>query len=201
MPLADAITTRVTCQEYCSWDDDQRWELIDGQAWSMSPAPGFKHQQLAGALYALLWGQLKGKRCLAGIAHTDIVLSDYDVVQPDVFVVCDRNKVTNQSIKGAPEIVIEVLSPSTSLKDRREKKRLYEKFGVQEYLLVDPVGQVVERFCLQDDGGWDKGEVFGPDQIITFHFLPDVHVDLREVFVSDAIEETKAPPVPPSVGA
>ena len=195
MPLAKGIPSRFTYRDYLNWDDGERWELIDGQAWNMTPAPSFQHQRVVGAFYAILRAQLlQQKRCVAGIAPTDIVLSDHDVVQPDVFVVCDQQKVSDQNIKGAPEIVIEILSPATSLKDRREKKHLYEKFKVREYLLVDPIGRVVERFLLQEDGSWDKGEVFGPDQIITFHALPDLLVNLHEVFEIEEPEEKKAPP-------
>jgi len=179
---AQQPSTRFCLDDYLRWNDGERWELINGEAWNMSPAPSVKHQRLAGGIYRLLANALIGKRCLAGIAPTDIVLSEYDVVQPDVYVVCDQKKVTDQVIKGAPEIIIEVLSPSTSLKDRREKKALYQKFKVQEYILIDPVGQVVERFLLQEDGSWDRGELFGPDQTLTFPLLPEVAIDLREVF-------------------
>ena len=196
MPLAKATIARFTYQDYLGWDDSQRWELIDGQAWNMTPAPSFKHQRLVGAFYRVIANALVGKKCVVGIAPTDIVLSDYDIVQPDVFVVCDHKKISDQNIKGPPEIIIEILSPSTSLKDRREKKNLYEKFKVQEYLLVDPIGQVVERFLLQDDASWDKGEIFGPDQVITFQVLPDLYVDLSEVFELDEPKEQMIPPSP-----
>ena len=192
------MTSKFTYQDYLRWNDGERWELIDGEAWDMTPAPSFKHQRLVGAFYRIIANALVGKKCLAGIAPTDIVLSDQDVVQPDVFVVCDQQKISDQNIKGAPEIIIEVLSPSTSLKDRREKKHLYEKFKVQEYILVDPIGQVVERFLLQGDGYWDKGEIFGPNQTITFNILPDLSVNLAEVFEIEVAEEKKVPPDPKS---
>lgn len=194
MNLAEEMVSRYTYQDYLGWHDDQRWELIDGQAWNMTPAPSFKHQRLAGAIYRIIANALVGKKCIAGIAPTDIVLSDHDVVQPDVFVVCDTKKITDQVINGAPEIVIEVLSPATALKDRREKKRLYEKFGVREYLLVDPVGRMVERFLLEADGTWDKGELFGPDQTVTFYCLPDLCVNLAELFEDAEPEARLRPP-------
>lgn len=193
MPLADKLASKFTYHDYLRWNDDERWELIDGQAWNKTPAPSFKHQRLAGAFYRVIANALVGKKCVAGIAPTDIVLSEHNVVQPDVFVVCDQKKITDQVILGAPEIIIEVLSPGTSLKDRREKKRLYERFKVQEYLLVDPVGQMVERFLLQEDDLWDKGEIFGPDQTITVHTLPNISVNLREVFEIEATPEVKTP--------
>lgn len=196
MPLAEEIIAGFTYQDYLKWNDNQRWELIDGQAWNMTPAPSFRHQRLVGTFYRIIANALVGKKCVAGIAPTDIVLSEYDVVQPDVFVVCDQKKVTDQNITGAPEIIIEVLSPGTALKDRREKKLLYENFKVQEYLLVDPIGQTVERYHLQEDGSWDKGEIFGPDQTITFHSLPAVSVNLAEVFETEGPAEKTSPPTP-----
>jgi Uma2 family endonuclease len=87
---------------------------------------------------------------------TDVVLSDHDVVQPDVFVVCDERKISDQNIRGAPDLVVEVLSPATAGKDRWEKKHLYERAGVLEYILVDPDGQYVERFVLGEDGRFDR---------------------------------------------
>ena len=173
---------RYSYQDYLKWDDNERWELIDGVAYNMTPAPSFRHQRIVGNFYQKIATILEGKSCVPGIAPTDILLSEYNVVQPDVFVVCDPEKITDQIIKGAPEIVIEVLSPGTSLKDRREKKQLYERFSVMEYLIVDPIGQHVERFLLQDDGTFDKGAIFAPDEKITFHVLPEVEVELAAVF-------------------
>lgn len=182
MGLPEKKNEKFTYREYLGWDDDERWELIDGVAYNMTPASTFKHQRIAGNFYASIWSQLGGKSCVPGIAPTDILLSAHNVVQPDVFVVCDPEKITDQIIKGAPEIVVEVLSPGTSLKDRREKKQLYERFGVQEYLIVDPIGQYVERFLLQEDGTFDKGQIFAADETIVFHVLPEIEVELAAVF-------------------
>ncbi|MEA3415917.1 MAG: Uma2 family endonuclease [Thermodesulfobacteriota bacterium] len=75
----------------------------------------------------------KRVECFVGIAPTDVVFSEHDVVQPDVFVVCDQKKITEANIQSSPDLIMEVLSPATSLKDKREKKNLYEKYGVKEY--------------------------------------------------------------------
>ena len=173
---------RYSVQDYLSWDDEQRWELIDGVVWDMTPAPSFKHQRVVGNVYRLLANALHGKSCVPGLAPTDVVLSEHDVVQPDVFVVCDPTKITDQKIMGAPELVVEVLSPGTSLKDRREKKQLYERSGVQEYLLLEPEGLYVERFVRQEDGNFDGGELFGSNETIVLHTLQDVELILAEIF-------------------
>jgi Uma2 family endonuclease len=119
-------------QDYLSWPDEERWEIIDGTAYAMSPSPSTKHQKIAGRMFSRLEQQLSGKPCQPFIAPTDVKLSEQDVVQPDIFVVCDPARITPSHIEGAPEVVIEVLSPATSSRDLREKKALYEKTGVLE---------------------------------------------------------------------
>ncbi|HQH72395.1 MAG TPA: Uma2 family endonuclease, partial [bacterium] len=144
MPMPKTME-KYTYQDYCAWPDDERWELIGGIAYDMTPAPSFDHQNVAGTFYRLLGNALQGKTCVPGIAPVDVVLSEEDVVQPDVFVVCDPQKITGKNIQGAPDLVIEVLSPATAKKDRWEKKWLYEKSGVREYILIEVAAQFVER--------------------------------------------------------
>jgi Uma2 family endonuclease len=130
----------------------------------------------------LLKSALQGRLCIAGIAPADVVLSEHDVVQPDVFVVCDEQKITEQIIRGAPDLVLEVSSPVTAKKDRWGKKRLYESYGVREYILIDPDGQYAERFLLESDGRFDRGEVFAADELLVLRSLEEVEIPLREVF-------------------
>ena len=170
-----------TWQDYLSWPDEERWEIIDGTAYAMSPAPSTKHQKIVGRIFSRLDQQLSGKPCQPFIAPTDVKLSEQDVVQPDIFVVCDPAKITPSHIEGAPEVVIEVLSPATSSRDLREKKTLYEKSGVLEYVLVDPLENYAIRFLLTDDG-YDKGMVFACDEFLVFERLDGLQVPLWEVF-------------------
>ena len=107
-------STRYTVADYMNWPDEERWELIDGVAYDMSPAPTIKHQNIAGGIYSMLREKLKGKTCQPFIAPVVVVLSVVDVVQPDVIVVCDPNKITERNIQGPPDWVAEVLSPSTA---------------------------------------------------------------------------------------
>jgi Uma2 family endonuclease len=131
MPFEDK-TERFCYEDSLTWSDDERWEIIDGRACDMTPAPSFKHQRIVGNTYHQIRPTLRDRRSVAGIAPTDIILSQYDVVQPDVFAVCDEGKINDQSIQGAPDLVIEVLSPTTSRKDRWEKKAHYERSGELE---------------------------------------------------------------------
>ncbi|RME64394.1 MAG: Uma2 family endonuclease, partial [Nitrospirae bacterium] len=130
MPLAVKKKGRFSYQDYLTWPEDERWELIDGEAYCMSPAPKVKHQRILNNLAYEFTRQLK-EGCKHFIAPTDVVLDEFNVVQPDLFVVCSKKKITEDNIQGAPDLVVEITSPATELKDRREKKALYERFGVK----------------------------------------------------------------------
>jgi Uma2 family endonuclease len=185
---------RFTWQEYQTWPDTERWELIDGVAYAMAPAPSTKHQVVALAIGGLLRNRLAGKTCKPFIAPTDVKLSDQDVVQPDILVVCKLNQITPTHIEGAPQVVVEVLSPATSTRDQREKKALYERTGVMEYVLVDPLEHYAIRFLNGLDGnGFDKGTVFGPDEMLVFATLDGLEVPLWEVFDLPGPDAEKPP--------
>ena len=175
-------TDRYTVADYLSWDDGERWELIDGVVYNMSPAPTIKHHDMGMNFYSLLRNRLQGKPCKPFAAPVDVVLSDHDVVQPDALVVCDRAKITTKNIQGAPDFVLEVLSPSTSRKDLREKKALYERAGVSEYLVLDPLELYALLFRLDAEGRYGTGEVYGPEESIILQVLGGEAVDLQEIF-------------------
>jgi len=173
---------RFSYRDYLTWPEDERWEILDGKAYNMTPAPSFKHQRIVGNICHILRNALRDNRCLPGIAPTDVVLSEYDVVQPDVFVVCDPLKITEKNVQGAPDLIVEVISPATARKDRWEKKDLYERFGVLEYILVDAGGEYVERYLLEDSGRFDRGEVFSSGEILHLGSIEQVEIPLLEVF-------------------
>lgn len=173
---------RYTWTEYQTWPDDERWEIIDGVAYNLSPAPSTRHQAIVGNLFAYLHRHLAGKGCRPLMAPTDVRLSETDVVQPDILVVCDPARITASHIEGAPELVMEVLSPGTSAKDLREKKWLYQRSGVREYWVVDPLELYVQRFLLSSEGRYGEAEVFGPQEVVPLAVLDGLTVDLREVF-------------------
>jgi Uma2 family endonuclease len=173
---------RYTWQDYRSWPDDERWEIIAGLAYAMSPAPSTRHQAVAGNLFGRLLQHLSGKPCRPFIAPTDVKLSDADVVQPDILVVCDPQKITESHIEGAPDLVVEVLSPGTAAKDLREKKWLYQRSGVREYLVVDPLEMYVQRFLLSSESRYGEPEVFGPEEAVSLVVLEGLTIELCEVF-------------------
>ncbi|RZB30243.1 MAG: hypothetical protein SRB1_02523 [Desulfobacteraceae bacterium Eth-SRB1] len=183
MPLIKEKEKKFTYSDYATWPDDEHWELIDGEAYNMSPAPSIKHQKILGNMYNIISTHPQRKtECFVGIAPLDVVLSEHDVVQPDLLIVCDRKKITEANIQGAPDLVIEVLSPSTALKDRREKKALYEKYGVKEYILVYPLDQYVERYILQQDGSFGNAQILGPDETLQLIVMDEVKIPLQKVF-------------------
>ncbi len=172
---------RFSWRDYQTWPAETRWEIIDGIAYAMSPAPSTRHQRVAGKLHAHFDRILSGRGCTPFIAPTDVKLSEFDIVQPDILIVCDPAKIGESHIEGVPDVVVEILSPATSAKDLREKKALYERAGVKEYVVVDPLEHYAMRF-VNGEGGFDKGTVFGPDQMLTLATLEGVEVPLSEVF-------------------
>jgi Uma2 family endonuclease len=122
--------------DYLQWDGD--WEIIAGKAYSMSPSPSRIHQEIAGKIYSDFLNYLVGKSCKV-YYELDVVLSDEDVVRPDIIVVCDKSKLSTNNIKGAPDLIIEILSPATSKMDKKVKLDLYKKYDVREYWIVDPI--------------------------------------------------------------
>lgn len=156
MPLPQE--NRYTYADFLAGTEEDREELIEGHIRMMSE-PSKAHQEAVGEIYAQLRNYLRGKKCRAYIAPFDVRLFERDgdqpddvdtVVEPDVMVVCDVSKVDDQGIKGAPDLIVEVLSPSTQSHDRVTKFNLYRRAGVREYWLVDPESRVVQSFILQN---------------------------------------------------
>ena len=189
---ARKIDERYTYADYLTWDDDYRCELINGEVWDMSPAPNLKHQNISRNFSLRLFTFLEGKKCIPFAAPTDVVLDEDNVVQPDILVVCDRSKLTDACIKGAPDLVVEILSPSTGLKDRREKKALYERFGVREFILIDPANEIVERYTLTD-GRYGSPDVFGWNEAMSLTLFPELDLNLWEVFEKERITAVNEP--------
>jgi Uma2 family endonuclease len=147
-----------TYADYLTWPDDQRYELIDGIAYLMTPAPLRSHQEIAGQLYRQAANSLDGKPCRAYIAPFDVRLPRGDetddqidtVVQPDVLVVCDRRKLDRRGMRGAPDWIAEVLSPSTARHDQVIKVPVYERAGVPELWLIHPSDRVLSIYRLAE---------------------------------------------------
>ena len=153
--------------DYLRWPEDVRYELIDGAAYLMAPAPTLDHQDIAGEIYVQLRQTLKGKSCRVFIAPVDVRLPKAQeedeqidtVVQPDVLLVCDPLKLDRRGVRGAPDLVVEVLSPSTASHDQLRKRRVYERAGVLEYWLVHPADRIVIIYRLVN-GEYGKPDIY-----------------------------------------
>ena len=178
------LEERYTYADYCKWDDGERWELIDGKAYAMSPAPSWKHQGILGELYGQIRNHLKGKPCKVFVAPFDVRLNagagDDTVVQPDIVVICDRTKISGTGCVGTPDMVIEILSPSTSVHDRVVKYKLYLQYGVREYWIVDPDEKSVAAHML--DNGRYYTIAYADSDIAPVYVLEGCKINLTDVF-------------------
>ena len=183
---------RYRWSDYLAWPEGERYELIDGIAYAMSPAPRRRHQEIAGEMFRQAANALQKKPCYVYDAPFDVKLSpDTDddaptVVQPDITITCDRSKLTEQGMTGPPDLVIEIVSPESGLIDRRRKFDLYERFGVTEYWIVDHDERVVEVYRLDDGGSYRRIGAFGPEDTVTAEAVPELSISLAEVFAEPA---------------
>ncbi len=181
MGFADKAHPRFNWNNYCSWDDAERRELIGGEAFLMSPAPTSRHQGIVGKLFGHLFEHFRNQVCEPFVSPIDVKLSANDVVQPDVLVVCKQSQIRETHIEGPPSLVIEVLSPSTQRHDRIRKLRLYARAGVAEYWLVQPYPPVVEVLHLAGDSYRIAG-AYTEAETLSSPTFPDLALDLAEVF-------------------
>ena len=184
------LNEKFSYADYLSWPDDKRWEIIEGVVYDMSLAPSTEHQGISFKLSGILYDFLKDKQCKAFAAPFDVRLAeskdDADekietVVQPDIVVICDRNKLDKQGCIGAPDITVEILSPSTSYKDQTEKLLLYEKHGVKEYWIVNPDAKYVMAYRLEGVK-YGKPEYLIENDTLESRALEGLKIDLSEVW-------------------
>ncbi len=144
----------LTIEDYLAWPEDERVELIDGVIYDMG-GPTVKHQLIVGELYGRFRDYIRKNKgeCLAfgAAANVQVDCSNYTVVQPDVMILCDRNKIQDGKIFGAPDLIVEVLSPSSRKKDMVIKAKKYLESGVREYWIVDSKNQKIIVYYFEED--------------------------------------------------
>ncbi len=181
---------RYTFADVLTWPDGERAELIDGEVILMAPAPSRGHQEISGEVFRQLANYLEGKKCKVYHAPFDVRLFEKDgdtpedvntVVEPDITIVCDHSKLDDRGCKGAPDMVVEVLSPSTQRHDRLVKLGLYQRAGVREYWIVDPDSSTVQVF-LQRDGSLQLHEVYDRQGVAKVNVLDGCFIELSKVF-------------------
>ncbi len=167
-------------------DDGKRHELIDGEHY-VTPSPNQKHQQIVTTLVGLLWGHLELTRFgKVFVAPFDVLFSDFDVLEPDLLYISESRLdqvLTDKNVRGAPDLVVEVGSPSTRRRDEKLKYQVYERFGVAEYRVVDPDLDVVKVHSLVD-GRYVKARELSLDNgdVLTTPLLPGLEIPLRRLF-------------------
>jgi len=186
--------------DYLGWTGPERWELVDGNAYAMSPGPDADHQRISRDLCTQINIFLKGKKCELFQAPFDLLLPKGDeadekvktVLQPDAFVVCETEKITGRGCRGAPDWIIEILSHSTAGRDQILKKRIYESAGVREYWTCSPHDRIIFVYLL-DKNKFTLSEVYDETSKIEVKTLPGLTIDCGEIFPPKPPEEVREP--------
>ena len=175
-----------TYADYKEWelDEGERYEIIDGEAYAMS-APSTRHQGILGGLYTQFHVYLQGKPCKVFPAPLDVRLfyeadeSDDTVVQPDIVVICDKAKIGPEGCRGAPDLVVEILSPSNTAIEMEQKLKLYHEAGVREYWVIDPENNGLNVYLFQKDV---IVKTYKNTDIVAVSILPELNISLEQVF-------------------
>lgn len=191
MPLLQKEPDRVfTYKDYLTWNDNERWELINGVAYNMTPAPSVNHQRVSMELGRQFANFLSDKPCEVFSAPLDVRFSEpnekdediKNVVQPDIVVVCDSSKLDEKGCKGTPDLIIEIVSPSSASIDNIKKLQQYEKNGVKEYWIVHPIYKIVTIYKIMENGLYGKPETYSEKDKIEVELLKGLTIDLGLVF-------------------
>lgn len=189
MPLP-APKGRYTFADCLTWGEDERIELVNGEAVMMAP-PSTAHQLISMELARQLANYLEGKKCRAIPAPFAVRLFEKDgdapqdvdtMVEPDISVICDPDKLDKHGCKGAPDMIVEILSPSTQRHDQLVKLGLYQRAGVQEYWIVDPENKTVRVMLLDGGGAFQIHEIYSREDVAKVNVLDGCYIDLSKVF-------------------
>ena len=178
-----------TYTDYLLWRFQESVELIRGKIFRMSPAPGRLHQEVATELTRQLANYFVGKTCRVYAAPFDVRLpvnrnkeENTTVVRPDLCVICDHTKLDEHGCAGAPDLIIEILSPGNSHKEMRDKYRVYEEAGVREYWIVNPIEKLGLVYILNENGVYvGRAPVTTEDPLFSTIF-PELMIDLNKAF-------------------
>ncbi len=179
--------------DYLTWQFDQTVELIKGHIFPMS-APSRRHQRISWQLTLLIGNQLRQSNCQAFAAPFDVRLTDkrkvkkanqdlLTVVQPDICIICDEAKLDDKGCLGAPDLVVEILSPGNSAKEMKIKKLLYEENGVREYWIIDPEHATAFQFHLTEADVYSPATIYVSDETLVSVIFPTLDIPLSEVFI------------------
>ncbi|KRQ86399.1 hypothetical protein ABG79_01780 [Caloramator mitchellensis] len=184
-----ANINKFTYNDYLNWPENERWEIIDGEAYNMSPAPSRLHQDILGALFSVFYNYLKNKQCKVYPAPFDVRLNlegeedsnCKNVVQPDISIICDISKLDERGCKGSPDLIIEIISPATIKRDLKDKFYLYEKAQVKEYWIVYPEEKTIIIYKLEN-GRYGRPEIYSEEDKIKVGIFQELNICLGEIF-------------------
>ena len=193
MELSLDIKKQYTYADYLTWLDGKTRELINGFIQKMSPAPRLEHAEINKNIYWHFESIVRKNkvRCKVFFAPFDVrfpkqgEISDDKidtVVQPDICVICDLSKLDYRGCCGAPDMIVEILSPSTTKKDVFDKFALYEVSGVKEYWIVHPKDKAVSVFLLQENGKYNSGITYEMEGKIPIYIFDNYQIDLNDIF-------------------
>lgn len=179
--------------DYLSWSDDEHIEIIDGIPYNMSPAPSTKHQQVSMNLSFYLMNYFKEKDCKVFAAPFDVRLfaegkadeEVFHVVQPDLSVICDNSKLDDRGCAGSPDLIIEILSPSSAKLDKLTKRNLYEAANVKEYWIVDPSNELLELYYLNENNYYEKPLYFSTEDTMESVHFKELKLIMNELFLKE----------------
>ena len=184
---------RYSYADYLTWKFEERVEIIRGY---ISPliSPNRKHQSISWQLTVNLGNTFKHQKCKAYAAPFDVRLLDknkskkanahvYTVIQPDICIICDEKKLDDKGCIGAPDLVIEILSPGNSKKEMRTKKQLYEENGIREYWIIDPERETVHQFVLEDNGLYSRPMIYVSEEVVYCAIFEELQVPLDDLFI------------------
>ncbi|KJR48107.1 hypothetical protein UF75_1460 [Desulfosporosinus sp. I2] len=189
MPLSQE-EKKYTYADYLTYPEDERWEIFDGVP-LMQAAPAPIHQEILMELSKQIAVYLTGKTCKIYPAPFCVRLPEgyekddkevKNIVEPDISIICDKFKIDEMGCNGAPDMIIEIISPSSIKKDRFLKFNMYEKAGVKEYWIVEPDQKLVSVFLLQTNGRFSRPEMYTDEDSINVSIFPDLVINLSTVF-------------------
>lgn len=177
-----------TYADYLRWKFDERVELFKGKIFKMSPAPNRKHQEISGTLFGLFFNIFRNHPCKLYAAPFDVRLPRkneqgndiHTVVQPDLCVVCDMNKLDDKGCIGAPDLIIEILSPGNSKKEMKNKFQIYEESGVKEYWMINPLDEFVLVNVLENEKFDTKKPIV--DDWVQSYIFPQLKIHTDDIF-------------------
>ena len=177
-------------EDYLTWDGNEKWELLYGIPYAMSPAPSRIHQEICGEMFFKIRTYLQGKSCNVYTAPFDVRLCKEDaseneiinVIQPDITVICNKDILDDRGAKGVPDLVVEVVSPSSTFLDYVKKLNLYGEYGVKEYWIIDPKKRSLFVYQIDETGRYGAPNIYSDKDHVKVGIFDKLVIELEEIF-------------------